>query len=83
MFNYFETCSAAEREAIAENLKKLYNRFFTQENETFLATRAATDPETYAAAQKQYIAAISALGAIQAVFHELGINFSGLYETEV
>lgn len=80
MFEYFETCNRQEREEIALNLKKLYNRWYTEENETFLEQRNAATPEEYAAAQKKYIAVVSKLGAIQAVFHELGIEFDGLFE---
>lgn len=80
MFDRFETYSRQEREEIALNLKKLYNRWYAEENETFMEQRNAGTPEEYAAAQKKYIAAVSKLGAIQAVFHEMGIEFGGLFE---
>ena len=79
MFEHFDTASRLEREDIAGNLMALYNRFYTEENETFLALREAKNPQSHAIAQKNYIAAISKLGAVQAVFHELGIPFDGLY----
>ena len=78
-FHRFETSSQAERAEMARNLQQLYNRFYTEENETFLALREAKNPQAHAIAQKNYIAAISKLGAVQAVFHELGIPFDGLY----
>lgn len=80
MFKRFESTSAQERAEIAHNLKILYNRWYNEENETFLAMREAKDTTEYAEAQKKYIAAVSKLGAIQAVFGELGIEFCGLYD---
>ena len=80
MFEHFETTTQAEREEIARNLKTLYNRFYREENETFLAMRAAKNTAAYTEAQKKYIAAVSKLGAVQAVFSELGIEFCGLFE---
>lgn len=79
MFEYFETTSRKEREEIAANLKTLYNRWYNEESETFQALRKSTAAE-YHDAQKAYISAVSKLGAIQAVFHELGIDFCGLFE---
>lgn len=81
-FDHFETSSTQEREHIAAELKKLYNRFYQEENETFQAMRAA-EKHQYPEAQKAYIAAVSKLGAVQAVFKELGIEFSGFYDLEV
>lgn len=81
-FNHFETSSTQERERIAEELKKLYNRWYLEENEAFQAQRTAKNELEYNEAQKSYIAAISKLGAIQAVFAELGIEFEGLYDLE-
>lgn len=79
MFEYFETTSRAEKEEIATNLKTLYNRWYNEENDTFQALRQST-AAGYQDAQKAYVAAVSKLGAIQAVFHELGIEFCGLFE---
>lgn len=80
MFEHFETTSRQERDEIAQNLKKLYNRWYQEENETFCALRDAKDPAAHVEAQMKHIAAVSKLGAIQAVFAELGIEFGGLYE---
>ena len=77
MFSKFETLSRSERAEVAENLKRLYNRWYEEENETFHAMRAAGKGAAYIEAQKKYIAAVSKLGAIQAVFAELGIEFDG------
>jgi hypothetical protein len=82
-FSHFETTSQAERAEMARNLQKLYNRFYTEENESFAALREAKSPGLYTDAQKRYAAAVSKLGTIQAVFHELGIEFDGLYDPEV
>ena len=79
MFEHFETCSTQERAEIARNLKKLYNWFYKDENEKFLAMRKATGPDVEEA-HMQYIAAVNRLGAIQAVFGELGIEFDGPYD---
>ena len=79
MFDYLDTASRLEREAIERNLIALYNRFYNEENETFLALREAKDTRRYNDAQSRYIAAVSKLGAVQAVFHELGIPFEGLF----
>jgi hypothetical protein len=77
MLNHFDTLSRSERAEVAENLKRLYNRWYEEENTTFLAMRAAGKGAAYTEAQKKYIAAVSKLGAIQAVFVELGIEFDG------
>ena len=79
MFTYFETCSAAERDTIAAKLTDLYNTFYKRENEKFLSLREAKTPKKYRAAQLEDIAANSAIGAIQAVFYELGIEFPAQY----
>lgn len=79
-FHHLETSSRAEREEIAKNLMKLYNRFYTAENESFLAMREAKSPGVYTQAMHDHRKAITQLGTIQAIFHELGIEFSGLYE---
>lgn len=79
MFEHFETCSNQERAEIARNLKKLYNLFYKEENEKFQEMREAT-AQTVEDAHRNYIAAVNRLGAIQAVFMELGIEFDGLYE---
>lgn len=79
MFEHFETCSKQERAEIARNLKKLYNWFYKDENEKFLAMREAKGPDAEEA-HRNYIAAVNRLGAIQAVFGELGIEFDGLYD---
>lgn len=63
---------------IARNLKKLYNWFYKDENEKFLAMREAKGPAAEEA-HMNYIASVNRLGAIQAVFGELGIEFDGLY----
>lgn len=81
MFSKFETSTWQERDIIARNLKVLYNRWYNEENETFQTMRTANESE-YTTAQKNYIAAVSKLGAIQAVFHEMGISFDGLYEIQ-
>ena len=81
-FHHFETSTQAERAEMARSLQKLYNRFCTEENESFLALREAKSPGLYTDAQKRYAAAVSKLGTIQAVFHELGIEFDGLYDLE-
>lgn len=79
MFEHFETCSKQERAEIARNLKALYNWFYKDENEKFLAMREAKGPAAEEA-HMNYIASINRLGAIQAVFGELGIEFDGLYD---
>ena len=78
MFEHFETCSTQERAEIARNLKKLYNWFYKDENEKFLAMREAKGPAAEEA-HMNYIASVNRLRAIQAVFGELGIEFDGLY----
>ena len=78
MFEHFETCNEQERAEIARNLKKLYNWFYKDENEKFLAMREAKGPAAEEA-HMNYIASVNRLGAIQAVFGELGIEFDGLY----
>lgn len=82
-FHHFETSTQAERAEMARNLQRLYNRFYNEENESFLALREAKGPEAYIDAQKRYASAVSKLGTIQAVFNELGIEFEGLYDLEV
>lgn len=79
-FQQLETSSAQERQQIADNLKRLYNRWYQEENETFTEMRTAKKGKAYNEAQRRYIAAVSKLGAVQAVFAELGIEFDGLYE---
>lgn len=74
MFSKFETLSRSERAEVAEKLKRLYNRWYEEENETFLALRTAGPGAEYIDAQKAFIAAISKLGAIQAVFAEMDIE---------
>lgn len=64
----------------AADLKRLYNRWYKEENETFAEMRTAKKGKEYNEAQRRYIAAVSKLGAVQAVFAELGIEFDGLYE---
>lgn len=81
-FERFETSSQAERAEMARTLKALYNTFFAYENETYLALREAKGTQYYTEAQRDYNYAIGKLGAIQAVFHELGIEFDGLYDLE-
>ena len=79
-FQQFETSSAQERQQIADNLKRLYNSWYQEENETFAELRTAKKGKAYNEAQRRYIAAVSKLGAVQAVFAELGIEFDGLFE---
>lgn len=79
-FQQLETSSAQERQQIADNLKRLYNRWYQEENKTFAEMRTAKKGKAYNEAQRRYIAAVSKLGAVQAVFTELGIEFDGLYE---
>lgn len=79
-FQQLETSSAQERQQIADNLKRLYNRWYLEENETFMEMRTAKKGKAYNNAQRRYIAAVSKLGAVQAVFTELGIEFDGLFE---
>lgn len=80
LFNHFESTNQRERAEIARNLQTLYNRWYQEENETFLAMRDAKGTAEFTNAQKNYIAAVSKLGAIQAVFNELGVEFEGLYQ---
>lgn len=88
-FQQLETSNAQERQQIADNLKRLYNRWYKEENETFwykeenetfAEMRTAKKGKEYNEAQRRYIAAVSKLEAVQAVFAELGIEFDGLYE---
>ena len=79
-FQQLETSSAQERQQIADNLKRLYNRWYKEENETFAEMRTAKKGKAYNEAQLRYIAAVSKLGAVQAVFAELGIEFDGFFE---
>lgn len=79
-FQQLETSSAQERQQIADNLKRLYNRWYQEENETFAEIRTAKKGKAYNEAQRRYIAAVSKLGAVQAVFTELGIEFDGLFK---
>ena len=81
-FHHFETSTQAERAEMARNLQELYNRFHTAENESFLAMREAKSPGVYSDAAAAHRKAITQLGTIQAVFHELGIEFDGLYDLE-
>lgn len=82
-FERFETSSQAERAEMARNLKALYNRFYTAENESFLAMRSAKHPGPYGDAAAAHRKVMTQLGTIQAVFYELGIEFDGLYDLEV
>ena len=82
-FERFETSSQAERAEMARNLQQLYNRFYTAEAESFAAMRSAKSPGVYSDAAAAHRKAITQLGTIQAVFHELGIEFDGLYDLEV
>ena len=82
-FSHFETSSQSERAEMARNLKELYNRFYTAENEAFSTMRSAKSPGVYTDAARAHRDAIAKLGAVQAVFHELGILFDGLYDLEV
>lgn len=82
-FHHFETSTQAERAEMARKLQELYNSFHAYENETYLALREARGTEHYAEAQRDYNYAIGKVGAIQAVFHELGIEFDGLYDLGV
>lgn len=79
-FDRFETSSAAERAEMARSLKALYNQFHRAESESYAAMRSAKHPAVYTQAQQDHRRAITQLGTIQAVFHELGIEFDGLYE---
>lgn len=79
-FQQLETSNAQERQQIADNLKRLYNRWYQEENETFAEMRTAKKGKAYNEAQRRYIAAVSKLGAVQAVFTELGIEFDGFFE---
>ena len=79
-FQQLETSNAQERQQIADNLKRLYNRWYQEENETFAEMRTAKKGKAYNNAQRRYIAAVSKLGAVQAVFTELGIEFDGFFE---
>ena len=79
-FHQLETSSAQERQQIADNLKRIYNRWYQEENETFAEMRTAKKGKAYNEAQRRYIAAVSKLGAVQAVFAEFGIEFDGLFE---
>lgn len=79
-FQQLETSNAQERQQIADNLKRLYNRWYQEENETFAEMRTAKKGKAYKEAQRRYIAAVSKLGAVQAVFTELGIEFDGFFE---
>lgn len=81
-FERFETSSQAERAEIAFNLQNLFNQFWIAEGEAFSALRSARGSDEYITAQKEYCYAMGKLGAIQAVFHELGIEFDGLYDLE-
>lgn len=81
-FDRFETSSQAERAEIARNLQIMYNNFWNYEREAYAELRNARDTDRYAVAQRDYTYAIGKLGAIQAVFHELGIEFDGLYDLE-
>lgn len=82
-FHHFETSNQAERAEIARSLMELYNRIYTAENESFLDIRNAKNPGAYGDAVAAHRKAITQLGTIQAVFHELGIDFDGLYDLEV
>lgn len=82
-FHRFETSSQAERAEMARSLKELYNSFWTAEAEAFYTMRNAKNPGVYTDAAAAHRKAITQLGTIQAVFHELGIEFDGLYDLEV
>lgn len=82
-FDRFETSSQAEREEMEYNLKNLFNQFWLAEGEAYSALRLARGTDEYHTAQQNYCYAIGKLGAIQSVFHELGIEFDGLYDLEV
>lgn len=81
-FDRFETSNQAERAEMARNLKVLYNQFHAAEREAYSAMRMARGQIDYTESQRAYSYAIGKLGAIQAVFHELGIEFDGLYDLE-
>ena len=80
IFNNLDCSTWQEKEQIVDNLKRLYNRWYQEENETFAEMRTAKKGKAYNDAQRRYIAAVSKLGAVQAVFAELGIEFNGLFE---
>ena len=79
-FQQLETSSAQERQQIADTLTQPYNRWYQEENETFIEMWTSKKGKAYNEAQRRYIAAVSKLGAVQAVFAELGIEFDGLFE---
>ena len=79
-FQQLETSSAQERQQIADNLKRLYNRWEQEARGKLAEMRTAKKGKAYNEAQRRYIAAVSKLGAVQAVFAELGIEFDGLFE---
>lgn len=73
MFKYFEESTRQEREAIADELKALYNGILEDERETF-ATLYNSKRKT--PAQKQaYFEAVQRVGTIQTVFEILHIEY--------
>lgn len=70
-FHYLETSSRAERDEIADNLKAHYNHLVYIERDAF----ERTFTERSAEARTAHIAAVDALGHVQAVFDILGIEY--------
>ena len=70
-FHHLETCSRAEREAIAAELRSHYNASLYAENEFYAAL--LTDKSELA--QLRYTTARTALGCIQSIFSVLGIDY--------
>lgn len=70
-FHHLETCSRAEREAIAAELRSHYNSIVYAENTLY----AALLVDKSDAARLRYNTAITALGCIQSIFSTLGIDY--------
>lgn len=70
-FHRFETSSRAERDEIADNLKAHYNHLVYNERDAF----DRTFTERSKNARLAHIAAVDALGHVQAVFDILGVEY--------
>lgn len=82
IFHRFETSSRAEREEMADNLKRHYNHMIQLERDAFAALRdyrghagkVSRSGLGYTRCQISHAETIAALGHVQTVFDILGID---------
>jgi len=71
-FKYLEESTQQEREAIANELKAMYNGILTDEEECYALTMRN---ERSTKAKQNYFEAVQRLGTIQGIFDTLHIDF--------